>query len=160
MIVELTKERARFIAHRLRPSWGREVAAGLPGYGTPDELDAWADRMASMPCRNCCVATPDGDPAVMGGIIQSAHMGITWLAGTHRVEEVAAEFMREVLRAHRELERAGVRRFAAHCLAGPDELFTWLGKLGYKREGEHPGMGVHGETYISFGKVVNHVHGR
>jgi hypothetical protein len=80
------------------------------------------------------------------------------VAGTDRVDEVAAECMRAVLRMHRTAATAGIRRFQAYCLDGPDELFTWLTRLGYHREGKHPGMGAHGETYISFGRVEGHVH--
>jgi hypothetical protein len=120
--------------------------------GTNDELDAWAVRMISLPGEQVYASTPDGEPSIMGGIIPHGHIGVTWLAGTDRVNEVAVNFMRQFLRAHRKLSSVGVRRFQGYCLDGPDELFTWLAKLGYKREGKHPGMGLHGETYVSFGK--------
>jgi hypothetical protein len=157
--IDLTHDVARHIAGHLRWTWQREVAANLPGQGTPAELDAWAGRMVDMasfhPGVHLCIATPDGEPAVMGGIVQVApHIGSTWLAGTDRVGEVAVEFMRDVLRRHRQMQARGVRRFVASVLDGPDELFSWLVKLGYQLEGRHPGQGLHGDAFLTFGKVV------
>lgn len=152
MQIPLSVESSLYIAHHLRWTWAREVASMMAGGGTVDELNAWGERIAHIPCEKFCLGTSDGTPAIMAGIIQNGHLGTTWLAGTERVAEVAVEFMRMALRIHRKLEEAGVRRFQAYCLDGPEELFLWMSKLGYRREGAHPGMGVHGETYISFGR--------
>lgn len=155
--VDLTSDAARYIAHRLRWTWKREVEANLPNKGTPEELDKWADGvvdLSKMPGVSICLATADGTPAIMGGILHCGHQGATWLAGTDRVDEVAVEFMRATLRNHRKMQSMGVRRFVSSCLDGPDELFSWLSKLGYQLEGRHPGQGIHGDAFLTFGKVV------
>ena len=156
MIIPLDENASQYIAHHLRWTWAREVSSVLQQYGTPEELTIWANGMANLrnlPGETICVAK-DGVPAVMGGIIQHGHVGSTWLAGTEAVDDVSVEFMRGVLRLHRNMIAKGVRRFVASVLDGPDELFSWLLKMGYNLEGRHPGVGVHGETFLTFGKVV------
>jgi hypothetical protein len=59
--------------------------------------------------------------------------------------------------AHRRLAAAGVRRCQAVAAASNRAVVPWLTRLGYRHEGRHPGYGRGGETFCTYGKVMQGV---
>lgn len=151
MIVALTIEAAQRVARAMRSEDLREIIAAE---GPAWEPDGWAQRLVDLPGVAFAVVDRRGDAVAMGGLAcDGAGRASAWFVATPRLREPWArvDAHRFALRLRREAIARALHRVTVMGIAGRPNVDRWLRRLGFRDEGEHPGMGAAGETFRSYG---------
>lgn len=157
MLAELDTYEAIHIADRMRASDREEVLAVT---ASPNLRD-WARTICRLPGVGLMVLAGNGEAVAMGGGVVCGHIAGLWFVATDRIEEpaVRVDCHRLALRLHRDLAAAGVRRCQVMPAENNREVAKWLYRLGYSCEGRHPGHGRNGETFTTWGRLLEASHG-
>lgn len=152
MIDLLEPLEAMHIADRMRASDRAEVQA----VSWHQSMRDWARLMVRVPGIALMVLADDGEAAAMGGGIFCNHIAGLWFVATDRIEEprVRIDCHRLALRLHRDLAANGVRRCQVQPRDDNQAVAAWLTRLGYVKEGVHPGHGKDGETFATWGRMI------
>lgn len=156
MITELDTLEAMHIADHMRASDRAEVLAVTAA----DTVRNWIRGVCRLPGVGLMVVA-DGEPVAMGGGLVFGHMAGMWFVATDRIAEPAVRIdcHRLALESHRLLAKQGVRRCQVVAFEGNREIPGWLGRMGYMKEGIHPGYGRQGETFCTWAKLMEAPHG-
>jgi len=152
MIVDLTLERALYIAHNMVKDDFDEIMATHWG----DTIDGFAEQCVAANGLNMCSLADDGTPVAMGGIaLFQPKVGTAWMVGTSRMIEKKIEVTRFAKQAiHRSLQDGVVHRVNAFASALHLRTHPWLRSLGLIEENTLKKWGKNGEDFIIFAKVV------
>lgn len=149
MIVQATREQIAYVLERTHPIEHEALAAVL--WGGLD-LERAADAFALTEMRYCCL-TPEGEPAVVGGMVFKTPAVVDcWMFGTtHGWRAVLEEVTEATRNAMRTLLAEDARRIEVYSLSTNRTAHRWYERrLGLKGPLELKDYGIHGETFYLY----------